>query len=277
MKYQYCLKARPQASITPEANKMEIIEYRPTKTLEPFVKAIKIIESHEEIQNRVLPGTSIAMAFCFSGQNSYTVNSDRIVLPKAVISGLRKSVRLINYSQNTSTLIVLFKENGATAFFKEPLYALFEKSVLLDNILNPNEVRNIEEMLCEAKNNFQRVKIVELFLLKRLINPNPDIIISNAVVQIQQARGHIKINELADRLYISNDAFEKRFRKRIGSSPKQFASITRMSAVIPSKPTGRLLETVFDAGFYDQAHFNKDFKLFTGQTPTEFYKSSFFW
>ncbi len=256
---------------------MKVIEYRPTKTLEPFVKAIKIIESHEEIQNRVLPGTSIAMAFCFSGQNSYTVNSDRIVLPKAVISGLRKSVRLINYSQNTSTLIVLFKENGAAAFFKEPLYALFEKSILLDNILNPNEVRNIEEMLCEAKNNLQRVKIVELFLLKRLMNPNPDIIISNAVAQIQQARGHIRINELADRLYISNDAFEKRFRKSIGSSPKQFASITRMSAVIPSKPTGRLLETAFDAGFYDQAHFNKDFKLFTGQTPTEFYKSSSFW
>jgi len=256
---------------------MEIIEYKPVKALEPFVKVIKIIESHEEIQNRVLPGSSIAMAFCFSGQNSYIVNSERIILPKAIISGLRKSVRLINYSPNTSTLIVMFKESGASAFFKEPLYGLFEKSILLDDILNPDEVRNTEEMLCEAKNNFQRVKIVEKLLLKRLINPNPDSMIANAVAKIQQARGHIKINKLAEMLHISNDAFEKRFRKNIGSSPKQFASIIRMSAAIPLKTDGRLLDTAFDAGFYDQAHFNKDFKLFTGQTPTEFYKSASYW
>ena len=256
---------------------MKIIEYKPTKTLEPFVKAIKIIESQEEIQNRVLPGTSIAIAFCFSGQNSYTINSDQIVLPGAIISGLRKSVRLINYSQNTSTLIVLFTESGASAFFKEPLYGLFEKTVLLEHIVNPSDVRNVEEMLCEAKSNFQRIKIVEQFLLKRLINPDPDRIISNAVAQIQEAKGQIKINELADRLHISNDAFQKRFRKSIGSSPKKFATIVRMSAIIPLKANGRLLDTAFDAGFFDQAHFNKDFKLFTGQTPTEFYKSASFW
>ncbi|UWX60024.1 helix-turn-helix domain-containing protein [Chryseobacterium oranimense] len=256
---------------------MKVFEYRSAKALEPFVKAIKIIESLEEIQNRVLPGASIAMAFCFSGQNSYTMNSERIILPKAIISGLRKSVRLINYSQNTSTLIVLFKENGASTFFKEPLYGLFEKSVLLDHIVNPNDVRNVEEMLCEAKCNLQRVKIVEQFLLKRLINPNPDMLISSAVAQIQEAKGHIKINRLADSLHISNDAFEKRFRRNIGSSPKQFASITRMSAIIPLKAKGQLLDIAFDAGFYDQAHFNKDFKLFTGQTPTEFYKSASFW
>jgi len=38
-----------------------------------------------------------------------------------------------------------------------------------------------------------------------------------------------------------------------------------------------LTETAFDAGYFDQPHFNKDFKLFTGQTPTDFLKSPIFW
>ncbi|UOU97684.1 helix-turn-helix transcriptional regulator [Chryseobacterium daecheongense] len=257
---------------------MTIAEYKPTEILQPFIKAIIIIESgDEQLQNRVLPNTSVALAFCFNGQNSYTENSSLNILPKTTVSGLRKSVRLINYSKKTSTLIVLFKENSAAVFFKEPLYELFEKSISLDNIEHPNEIRMIEEMLCEAKTDIRRIKIVEQFLIKKLNYTREDNIVSAAITKIRQSRGLIRIQDLALDLHMSNDAFEKRFRKVIGSSPKQFASITRMSSIIHRKSNERFLDIAFEAGYYDQAHFNKDFKLFTGQTPTEFYRDASFW
>jgi len=257
---------------------MKVTEYYPINILKPFVKVIKIIECGDgEIQNRVLPNTSLSMAFCIIGQNSYTMDSGNFILPKSVISGLRKSVRLINYSKNTSTIIVLFNENGAGAFFKVPLHRLFEESISLDNIVNPSEIRDTEELLCGAKTNFQRVKIIEQFLLNNLINRKPDTLISDAVAKIHQANGNIRMSKLADLHYISSDAFEKRFRKNIGSSPKQFASIVRMFSIISQKENRRILGIALDAGFYDQAHFNNNFKLFTGQTPTEFYKTGTFW
>jgi len=257
---------------------MNIEEFTPVEILKPFIRAYRIIESDEETENRVLPNTSVAMAFRFRGRNHYNTGQGKIALPDMVFSGLRKSVRLINYSKDTATLIVLFKDTGAAAFFKEPFHELFEQSVALDSIIHPRELTPVGESLSEAKDNLQRVAVIEQFLLKRLNPYQQDDLILEAIRQINAARGFLKIKALSNTLYISNDAFEKRFRKITGSSPKQFASITRLSSIALQGSSRRLLDTALDAGYYDQAHFNKDFKLFTGHTPAAFFKGAVpFW
>jgi hypothetical protein len=138
---------------------MTVTNFIPADILKPFIEAYRIIESQEELENRVLPNSSIVIAFRLKGQNSYRSETEKISLSGIAISGLRKSVRLINYSKNTSTLIVLFKECGASFFFKDPLCKLFETSISLDNIINPKEITLIENLLNEAQNNLQRAPL----------------------------------------------------------------------------------------------------------------------
>jgi AraC-like DNA-binding protein len=58
----------------------------------------------------------------------------------------------------------------------------------------------------------------------------------------------------------------------VGTSPKKFASIVRLKHVIHQyNPDHSLTELAYEAGFYDQAHFIKEFKLFTGATPEKFF------
>lgn len=257
---------------------MKFEEYIPTDLLRPFIKTYRIIESQGEMTNRVLPNTSLAIAFCYKGQVSYISDTKQEHLPTSTISGLRKSVRLIRYLENTATIIVLFKETGAKAFFNEPIYELFEESICLDNFIKQHTIAIIEEQLAESQNNIQRVAIIEQFLLSKLYNYTADKLISTAVEKIHLANGAIKIKDLADTLYISNDAFEKRFRRVVGTSPKRFSTIIRLESIVKQKQSAQnFADIAFNAGYYDQAHFNKDFKVFTGQTPTEFYKSSTFW
>jgi len=257
---------------------MKIVDFIPTEQLKPFIKTYRIIESQDELINRVLPGTSLTIAFRCKGHVNYVKENSRDNLPVTTISGMRKSARLINYSKDTTTVIVHFKEVGAKAFFKEPLHELFEESVSLDNFFPQQKIAIIEELLAEAKTNNQRIAVIEQFLLSRLHDYKPDELISNAIAIIQSKKGIIKIKELADMLYISQDAFEKRFRKTIGSSPKQFSYVVRIKAIIDQKQKNQnLIELAFDAGYFDQSHFNKDFKLFTGQTPSEFFKFPSFW
>ena len=86
------------------------------------------------------------------------------------------------------------------------------------------------------------------------------------------------MKELADTLCISQDAFEKRFRKSMGVSPKSFSYIIRMKHIIANGVNKQTLsEIAYDAGYFDQSHFIKDFRLFTGQTPTDFFRSPLFW
>ena len=257
---------------------MNIVDFIPTAQLRPFVKTYRIIESQDELVNRVLPNTSLAIAFRCKGNVNYIRENHHDHLPVSTISGIRKSVRLIHYSTNTATLVILFKEAGAKAFFKEPLHELFEESVSLDNFIPQEKTAIMEELLAEAKTNSQKIAIAEQFLLSRLYDYKPDKLITAAIAIIQSKKGIIKIKELADTLYISQDAFEKRFRKIIGSSPKQFCYVVRIKSIIDQKQHNQnLIDLAFDAGYFDQPHFNKDFKLFTGQTPSDFLESPLLW
>ncbi|MDR6968823.1 AraC-like DNA-binding protein [Flavobacterium arsenatis] len=251
--------------------------YTPTAKLFPFIKAYRIIESQEELVNRVLPNTSLALAFRFGGQISYINNTGKTNLPVATFSGLRKTVRLISYEAKTSALIVLFKETGATAFLKHPLQELFEESVSLDHFFPQSEISIMEERLAEATNNPTRIALVEEYLCSKLTFNKPDKLVQDAITKIYSNKGIIRMGDLANELYISLDAFEKRFRKTTGATPKQFSHIVKMNSIIRQKTPASFLDMAFENGYFDQAHFNKDFKLFTGQTPTDFFKSDLHW
>ncbi len=173
---------------------------------------------------------------------------------------------------------MLFKEAGAGAFIKEPLYQLVGSSVSLDSFSGFQQVSLVEEQLTGARDNIRRIELIERFLLSRLHNHRPDRLIVTALQRIHLTKGVIKMKDLAGTLYISQDAFEKRFRRVVGVSPKHFSYISRMRSIVNGslgQPT--LTKTAFEAGYFDQPHFIRDFKLFTGQTPTDFLKSPVFW
>ena len=117
----------------------------------------------------------------------------------------------------------------------------------------------------------QRIKIVEQFLISQLKDIQTDKLIVEAVRLIYQSKGTIRIKELNEKLFISQSPLEKRFRKVVGTTPKKFASIVRFSTVLDSLDHAKsLTEICYENGFFDQAHFIKDFKQFTGETPDNF-------
>jgi AraC-like DNA-binding protein len=250
--------------------------YAPADVLKPFIKAFLIIESEEAVESYTLPDTSIVVAFRYKGKAVHT--QEGIVLPASGITGVRKSFRVLDYAKHTANLLVVFNEGGAAAFFKEPLHELFDTNLSLHHLLHLSTLNIIEEQLCEAKDNGERIAVMERFLLSELKIQRPDMLIHNAVQQLKAANGMINMKALAKGLYISQDAFEKRFRWLIGTSPKRFATIVRLKNMIDTYPQGgSLTAAAHAAGYFDQAHFIKDFKSFTGKTPQVFFQSSLWW
>lgn len=257
---------------------MKVRNFKPAPPLQPFISGYKIIESDIGRVNRILPNTSVAMAFRIRGTNMNYSNGGNRIMPGMIVSGMQKSPRLIGYTEDTATLVILFKEGGASAFFREPLHRLFGESVSLDNLIHPAQVRTISNQLSDVANNEESIPIIEQFLLGMMHHGAADRLVSTATQQINYANGFIRIRDLRNQLCISKDAFEKRFRKVVGASPKQFASIVRMSSIIrKNRSREELLNAAFEAGFFDEAHFIKAFRQFTGQNPTDFAKSGPAW
>jgi methylphosphotriester-DNA--protein-cysteine methyltransferase len=155
---------------------------------------------------------------------------------------------------------------------------LFGLHLGLDYLIRRSTVAEIEERLAEASNNLQRVSMVEQFLCSLLKAPQLDPLILRAVQEIKLTHGDLRIKDLVAELPISLDTFEKRFKRVIGTSPKQFSTIVRLRSLIERYPQAEsLTDAAVTAGYFDQAHFIKAFKTFTGQTPTAFFNASPYW
>ncbi|MDB5286014.1 MAG: helix-turn-helix protein AraC type [Mucilaginibacter sp.] len=255
---------------------MKIEKYLPAEIFKSYIKCFMIIESKQAMVNRVLPDTSMVMVFRFKGKVA-NGNNDRS-FPLSVMSGIQQSGRSLAYAEDSATLLVMFTEGGAAAFFKEPLQELFNLSISLDQLISPTFVRELEEQLAEAKSNQSRVTMVERFLLYLSRRSKPDQMVIYALQQMKQAKGNLKIKDLLTVLPISRNPFEKRFRHIVGTSPKRFSGIIRLKTLISQYSTpGSLADAAYQAGYFDQAHFIRDFKAFTGQTPQSFFKSPTFW
>ncbi len=251
---------------------MPLETYIPSDALKPFIQSFGIQQQEHEETYKVLPGTGLVLGFQYTGRLSKIKANEVVQLSTAGITGLQDGYSVFKNQAGTGTVLVFFKAGGAAAFFRQPLHELFRESVSLDNFMLRSELLLLEEQLCEGRDGKARINIVERFLLQRMNVTPPDQLIVTALSLIHKAKGIIRIQELARQLHTSQSPLEKKFRAVVGASPKKFASIIRMkNAIAQHANTGSLTELSYEAGFYDQAHFIKEFKTFTGETPEAFF------
>lgn len=91
--------------------------------------------------------------------------------------------------------------------------------------------------------------------------------------EINFSQGNVKIHELADELHYSERHISRIFQDTMGLTPKTFARIVRFQNVVDSilhQPIHSLCDYMSELGYSDQAHFQREFKQYTGITPKRF-------
>jgi AraC-like DNA-binding protein len=250
---------------------MKFDKYFPTDQLKPYIKYFVVSENELESEYKVFPSSGLVIGFQYKGKLANIKDTTVSKLSSAGITGITDGYKIFKNSADIGTILVYFTEIGFTHFASHPAHELFNLSLSLDDIFDKNSVSEVEEKLVSATSDKQRIKIVEQFLLSQLKDIQTDRLIVEAVKLIYQSKGTIRIKELNEKLFISQSPFEKRFRKVVGTTAKKFASIVRFNAVLDNlHETKSLTEICYENNFFDQAHFIKDFKQFTGDTPENF-------
>jgi AraC-like DNA-binding protein len=256
---------------------MKFEMHLPCDSLKPFIRYLAISENPDESSYKVLPDTGVVIGFQYKGKLSVLNSDQAIPLASSGLTGLNDSFRIFKNSADIGTVLVFFKEAGAAAFFSQPIHELFRESVSLDNFMLQSELLILEERLSEATTDLNRIAVVEQFLISKMAPVQPDKLVLTALSIIHKHKGNIRISDLASQLNISQSPLEKRFRKAVGASPKKFASILRFKYILQEKQgltTETLTNLAYRAGFYDQAHFIKEFRNFTGEAPEAFFATS---
>jgi transcriptional regulator GlxA family with amidase domain len=177
-------------------------------------------------------------------------------------------------SADGGIVLVTFREGGASAFFREPLHEIYGTTTDLHDLVPRRDIDRVRTRLASAAGKTQRVAVVEQFLMGRLRPVSRDPVVAAAFRTIQTLDGRLRIGELATTLAISRDRLEKRFRSAVGASPKRLASIVRLRRAIDLyRPDTNLAQLSVDAGYFDQSHFIREFRAFTGTPPRRFFGS----
>lgn len=172
---------------------------------------------------------------------------------------------------------VVFKPAALATFFNLPMYELTEERLDLASVLGKS-VQDLGEQIAEAKNRQQRLKLLENWLLELYREKASDFDgIDFAANLILDNSSTLEMDDLLRQVFMSRRQFERKFFMKVGVSPKYYMRIRRISQICNTLVRQRKADwqlLIGAGGYFDQAHFIKEFKHFLGATPSQYFKNN---
>jgi AraC-like DNA-binding protein len=255
--------------------------FSPHYLLKPYVKCFWILEGviipgAENIE-KVLPDGCMEMILHY-GDAFKKMGAGGIVetQPYNFIIGQIKSYIQLAPTGNIGVIGVRFYPNGLSAFTNVPADELTGECVTLDNFFGRDNLHELQLKL-PAANYKMKVGLIETLLLKKLAPHKYDFVIDSIVKKIRHHDGQVDLPTLLKDFKISERHFERQFKKAVGLNPKFFARLTRFNSIMQlmnSNGDTTSISLSYLGGYYDQAHFIKDFKEFSGENPGQYFSAN---
>ncbi len=156
--------------------------------------------------------------------------------PLAFAVGQMERAIVIQPTGRVEVMGVRFHPAGLSAFTRIPQNELTGRMVTCEELWGPSASRR----LLEDPN------WIESFLLERL-QPRRDLVL-----------------ERSDRQQ------RRRFQDLVGLSPKRLQRIQRLQFAMTQVGKRDLAAVALEAGYFDQPHFTREFREFTGQSPSQY-------
>jgi hypothetical protein len=252
--------------------------FQPHPDLASVVKCFWTLEipRMKDVQRQlILPDGCIDMIFILGDDvKRYTSEDKFIIQPREMVLGQITDTFYVEPTGYVNSFAVRFYPFGFANFVITPINALANKETPIADLLGEEIAEQLSLAIQEAKDTEQRIAILQTFLLGRLSDESTiDNIVKSTIDTLLETKGSAGINTILGGDLSKRRQLERKFMKQIGISPKQLGKVIRLQAALKmllNQQSESLTEIAYENDFYDQAHFIKDFKEFTGKAPKEF-------
>jgi hypothetical protein len=252
--------------------------FQPNSDLRSSVKCYWTLEipAQKDVQRQlIIPDGCIDMIFILGDDvKRYTSENEFIIQPREMVLGQITEPFYVEPTGQVNSFAVRFYPFGFANFVTTPINTLANKETPVAVLLGEETARQLSGKIIRATDTEHRIKILERFLLGRLNeNSTIDNIVRNTIDTMLVTNGSTAINSILGKDISKRRQLERKFVKQIGISPKQLGKVIRLQAALKmmlNEPSESLTAVAYESDYYDQAHFIKDFKEFTGTTPKEF-------
>lgn len=226
-------------------------------------------------RQRIVPDGCIEMAFILGDDiKRFTSGDDFILQPRAMVLGQTMEPFYIQPTGYVNTFAIRFYPYGFANFVSTPIHNLVNKETPIEQLFEEASAKQLEKKIIDATDTLQRIEIMEDFLSEKLNEKATiDNIVKSTVDMLLSTKGGSPVTAILKDDLSKRRQLERKFLKQIGMSPKQLSKVIRLQTALKmmlNKKDITLTKIAYESQYYDQAHFIKDFKEFTGTNPKEF-------
>lgn len=257
---------------------MEYNTYPSHSELKALVKCYWTLEIPKEVpkgRQQVLSDGCMEMIFNLGDDIHRILPNDQYLLqPSSFIVGQINQPMWVEPTGKVASFAVRFHPGAFSYFTSVSMNDLADKDTPLKTLFEEKKVIEIEQKIKNATDTSKRILLLEDFLfslLKEHINI-PDLVAST-IDKILQTNGALSIKDTLQSDPGKRRSLERKFTTLVGTSPKQLCKAIRFQKTLKAllNDNKTLTDIGYESEYYDQAHFIKDFKDFTGISPKQFY------
>lgn len=258
---------------------MQFYHHVPAPPLSQFVGLLWLYEDYHQPHKmeRLLPDGSMELVI--------NLIDDRVrvydpldttkfdTLRGSVIVGAHSEFFVIDTAEQHHVAGVHFKPGGAFPFFDPPASELRNMQVSLEDLWG-SLAGELRERLLAAPTPEGKFRILEQTLLARVaetLQRHPAV--AYALHEFHGLPHTRTIADVTGQIGLSAKRFIQVFSGEVGLTPKLFCRVQRFQRVLRRIGTGRPVEwaaVAADCGYFDQAHFIRDFRAFSGMNPSAY-------
>jgi AraC-like DNA-binding protein len=257
---------------------VEYLGRTPAPPLDRFIDDVYCLTGVPRHRRVNVPPMPSAHLFINLGGPVRLYDSDPAVPPAVFTDGWFMGVWtrrfLIEYQPPVRVVGVHFKPWGLSPFVAIPSSELRDRWLPVDAVW-PRSLDRMRGRIAGARSTGEILWILEDELRSRLV-PAPSrglALVDHTAGRLEASWGAVSIGALTDGAGVSGNHLATQFKSHLGLTPKRMARIYRFARLILSVDARRPVDwsrLAQAAGYFDQAHFSKEFKDFTGHTPTAY-------
>jgi AraC-like DNA-binding protein len=228
---------------------------------------------------RVLPLGSAQLVINLKEDETRTYGIGRDATPVqratsgSILSGVGTRFQIIDTAEQEHVVGVTFRPGGTLPFFREPASLLQDVDVPLDALWSRGAAVRLREQLLAAADPESGLDVLEAAFAgawqARAVHPA----VAYAVGDFRRHADVARIAAVSVRVGLSARRVGERFEVEVGITPKRYCRLLRFQSPLqrahPATPPA-WSDVALAAGYYDQAHFIRDFQAFSGLTPTAY-------
>ncbi|MCP4134321.1 MAG: AraC family transcriptional regulator [bacterium] len=255
---------------------MEIKRYGvKNQILRNLIKYFWVVKADkQDINHKFLPVCNIDLVLNLGHDPKYITKHDEILITNNLyFNGITEQYKLNVQKGELNLLGISFFPTGLFPFLNIPLAEFKNHTIEFDLVYKMLNLEIIDK-IGQLDDMDNTLNTLEEILLKYL---NYNMILDDTSIRLfdtfNNSIQNLTVEQFSDDYGINKRRLERFFNKFIGTSPKSFAKIKRFRNIIRQLENNNyesLTDLAYENNYYDQMHFIKDFKSFTGSTPTEY-------